>query len=235
MNQGKRRYRVRKWVIIYPPSLLIILCIYLLLPSGKNGRSEDQVPVPVLTKEENKALRRYGNEYHLKAAKSKGLKTPLSSNKEAKSDADAFADRYGLEAITDHKYYEIPLLTSSLPYLKPNGKRFLKLLGERFCDRLEEMDMIDYRFSVTSILRTLEDQKTLRKSNINATPNSSSHCYGLTFDISQTRFFERGISTPVYSYRLRNILLRELIEMQNEGLCYVLLESQTKCIHVTVR
>jgi hypothetical protein len=69
---------------------------------------------------------------------------------------------------------------------------------------------------------------------VNATPNNSSHYYGLSFDLSQTMFYESGKKDPIYSYRLRNLLLRELIKMQEEGKCYVLLENQTKCIHITV-
>jgi len=140
-----------------------------------------------------------------------------------------------LEKIDDTPYYELPLLTNSLPYLQADAVDFLDVLGQRFEDRLNNDGVRAYRFSVTSVLRTEKSQQNLRKSNVNATKNISSHCFGRTFDISQTRFFERGNPTPIYSYRLRNLLLRVLIEMQNEGLCYVLLESQTKCIHVTVR
>ncbi len=177
----------------------------MLIPSPK-GKTEDMVPVPVLTKDENNALRRYINDQHLEVAKAKGLKAPVKSKAEHQSNAKAFSSRYNLEEIVDNKYYEIPHLTNSLPYLQPAAKDFLEQLGENFCDRLKELGMREYRFSVTSILRTIEDQKSLRKNNVNATTNNSSHYYGRTFDIAQTRFFERGNSTPVYSYRLRNLL-----------------------------
>jgi hypothetical protein len=213
----------------------VFLTFKALKPIIPKGKTEDMVSVPVLSKDESKALRRYINDHHLEVAKSKGLPTPVKSKDEHKADAKAFGNRYGLELIADNEFYEIPYLSNSLPFLQPPAKDFLELLGERFCDRLEELGMTDYRYSVTSILRTVEDQKSLRKNNVNATANNSSHYYGRTFDIAQTRFFERGNSKPVYSYRLRNLLLRELIKMQDEGKCYVLLESQTKCIHVTVR
>lgn len=233
-----RKYSIRKILIavgiLALTVLLIIYIVTLLIPSPK-GKTEDMVPVSVLTKEENKELRRYINDQHLEIAKAKGIKAPVKSKVEYKADAYAFSNRYNLEEIVDNKYYEIPHLTNSLPYLQPAAKNFLEQLGENFCDRLKELGMTEYRFSVTSILRTIEDQKSLRKNNVNATANNSSHYYGRTFDIAQTRFFERGNSTPVYSYRLRNLLVRELIKMQDEGKCYVLLETQTKCIHVTVR
>lgn len=119
--------------------------------------------------------------------------------------------------------------------MKEDAVDFLDNLGLRFHKRLNELGVRNYKFSVTSVLRTTNDQKGLRKSNVNATPNNSSHYYGLTFDLAQTQFFESGKKEAVYSYRLRNLLLRELIELQEQGKCYVLLENQTKCIHITVR
>lgn len=229
----KRRYSFRK-ILLLAGFLAMLIAIFAFALSSPKGKTEDLVPIPPLTKEESNALRKYNNTYHVAMAKAKGLKTPISSNKGANQNEKSFKN-LGLVIIEDNKYYEIPHLSTSLPYLKPQAVDFLDGLGKAFCNRLEELEMTTYRFSVTSILRTLEDQKSLRKNNVNATSNDSSHYYGLTFDLSQTRFFERGNSKPVYSYRLRNILLRELIKMQKEGKCYVLLESQTKCIHVTVR
>ena len=234
-NQKGSRYSPRKVLIATGVVMGALFILFEALSPTAKGKTEDMVPVAVLSKEENRAVHRYINDYHLEVAKAKGLTKPLVSKAEHKADAKAFGNRYKLAEITDNKYYEIPRLTNSLPYLQPPAEEFLTLVGERFCDQLEELGMINYRFSVTSILRTIEDQKSLRKNNLNATANNSSHYYGRTFDIAQTRFFERGNSTPVYSYRLRNLLLRELIKLQEEGKCYVLLESQTKCIHVTVR
>jgi hypothetical protein len=230
MDKRKKRYSIRKILT----AAVIVSLITVLIPTPK-GKSIDMLSVPVLTRNEKGALRRFNNNYHLEVARIKGLKEPLDSGDDDKASSKEFCSRYQLVEITDNKYYEIPHLTNSLPYLQASAKQFLNQLGENFCDQLEDLGIRKYRFSVSSILRTLENQKSLRKTNVNATPNSSSHYYGRTFDIVQTRFFERDNSTPVYTYRLRNILLRELIKMQDEGKCYVLLERQTKCIHVTVR
>ncbi len=231
----KRQYNIRKIIIASAAVVLIVFFIIRgLTPEKPLGKVIDEVSVPVLTKNENKALRRYNNTYHLEVGKSKGIK-PLESKDDYKAKPEKFGERYKLVKIVDNEYYELPHLTNSLPYLQAEAKEFLNLLGERFCDELNVLGIREYRFSVTSILRTIKDQKNLRKKNVNATQNESSHYFGRTFDIAQTRFFERGNSQPVYTYRLRNILLRELIKLQDEGKCYVLLEKQTKCIHVTVR
>ncbi len=235
MTRRKLKPKVRKVLLLAVLVAGIISILFITKSLKPKGKTEGQVSVPVLTKEESRALRRYNNSFHLEIAQTKGLEKPLVSKTEFKENPDDFGDHYDLEKISDNEFYEIPHLTNSLPYLQEPAVEFLDLLGEEFCEQLEEMGMRKYRFSVTSILRTVADQKSLRKSNVNATPNSSSHYYGRTFDISQTRFFERGNSKPVYTYRLRNILLRVLIKMQDEGKCYVLLEGQTKCIHITVR
>lgn len=235
MNKREKKFSIRKILVAAIILSFIIPLIIIVLPRTPKGKSIDKFSVPVLTKDEKRALRRYNNNYHLEVARTKGLKKPLNSRKGDNESVEAFCDSYNLVEITDNEYYEIPHLRNSLPYLQESAEEFLNLLGERFCDKLEESGLRKYRFSISSILRTLEDQKSLRKTNINATPNSSSHYYGRTFDIVQTRYFERSNSKPVYTYRLRNILLRELIKLQDEGKCYVLLERQTKCIHVTVR
>jgi hypothetical protein len=235
MNKRKKKYSIRKILVAITIFVGLISLLFIDINPEPQGKTEAHVSIPVLSKNESRALRRYNNDYHTELAQAKGLKKPLVSKREYKANAEEFGRRYQLEKITDNEYYEIPHLSHSLPYLQAPAVEFLELLGEEFCDQLEELELRKYRFSVTSILRTLEDQRSLRKSNVNATPNNSSHYYGRTFDISQTRFFERGNSTPVYSYRLRNILLRVLINLQDKGKCYVLLERQTKCIHVTVR
>lgn len=225
----KKPYRLAAITLAF---FLVFLVIRTVWGALIKGESIDNVPVSELSKEEKDLLRKYDNSYHLAVARKKGLAQTFTGNIKETS---AIVQNYGLVKIVDNKYYELPSLTNSLPYLQPDAAEFLDILGKRFEERLKEEGLMPYRFSVTSVLRTEESQKNLRKNNVNATNNNSSHYYGRTFDLSQTRFFERGNPKPVYTYRLRNILLRELIEMQNEGLCYVLLEAQTKCIHVTVR
>jgi len=226
--------RLRQFFVF---SIIIILIglFTIFIKSFFKGKTIDEVSIDFLSTEEQRALTRYPNSYHLQVAQNQGIPKPFKSKQEMYDKKGYYIRTYHLQKIDDNKHYEVPKLTYSLPFLKTEAKSFLDELGIHFIRSLDELGVRPYRFSVTSIMRTLDDQKGLRKNNVNATPNNSSHYYGLTFDLSQTRFFERGNSKPIYSYRLRNQLLRELILMQKEGRCYVLLEHQTKCIHVTVR
>lgn len=231
----KRKYSIKKISIALILLGLIIYGISLIKSFIFKGIAIDKVIVTELTKSEIQELKKFNNNYHIEVAQKKGLAVPLPSQKEVQNNLTKHITKNKLKKVDDCRYYEVPKLTNSLPYLKKDAANFLDELGKRFESRLSKMNVRYYRFSVTSILRTQDDQKSLRKSNVNATKNLSSHYFGRTVDLSQNRFFERGNSTPIYSFPLRNLLLRELLEMQKEGKCYVLLEHQTKCIHITVR
>lgn len=234
-KKKSKRIVWRRMLPILLTPLIIVIAIKKLPEACHQRKSIDEVSVPELTVKELRALRRYNNEYHLEVARSKGIDKPFKNHQAMLDDKYGNIVKYGLREIHDSKYYELPALTYSMPYLKKEASDFLDELGRRFFKTLKELDIEEYRFQLSSVLRTEADQTGLRKNNINATQNKTSHYFGLSFDIAQTCFYPPKDKEPVYSYRLRNLLLRTLIEMQDEGRCYVLLETQTKCIHVTVR
>ncbi|OFX89154.1 MAG: hypothetical protein A2W99_01835 [Bacteroidetes bacterium GWF2_33_16] len=228
------RFVKRNFFIIISVFAIFFISVKYVFPLFK-GKSIEHVRVEVLTNNELKALKKYPNAFHLQVAQSKGITSPIKSRQEFEKNPGEYIGKFDLKKLKDTKYYDVPFLSHSLPYLKDDAYDFLNILGLRFHNRLNELGLRKYRFSISSVLRTTNDQKGLRKSNVNATPNNSSHYYGLTFDLAQTQFYESGKKEPVYSYRLRNLLLVELIKLQEQGKCYVLLENQTKCIHITVR
>ena len=234
-KKGKRRIVWRRVLPLIAVPMLIVVAIIKLPDCFHQRKTIDEVSVPELTVLELRALRRYSNEYHLESARIKGLDRPFKNHQELLNDKFGYIVKYNLRELHDCKYYEIPKLTNSMPFLKKDASDFLDELGRRFFKSLKEIDVKEYRFQLSSILRTEADQLDLRKNNVNATQNKSSHYFATTFDIAQTCFYPKGQTEPIYSYRLRNLMLRTLLEMQDEGRCYVLLESQTKCIHVTVR
>lgn len=234
----KKRKRKIAWRRVLPVLLVPIVVVLAVrhLPDAFHKRKTiDEVSVPELTAREMKALRRYNNEYHLEVARANGIDRPFKNHQAMLDDKYGNIVKYGLREVHDSKYYELPSLTYSMPYLKKEAVDFLDELGRRFFKTLKELDIEEYRFQLSSVLRSEADQNGLRKNNINATQNKTSHYFGLSFDVAQTCFYPKGETEPIYSYRLRNLLLRTLIEMQEEGRCYVLLETQTKCIHITVR
>lgn len=161
------------------------------------------------------------------------------------------AKRYGISPIDDRTFdfegcpglyeikscpvYSIDKLTHSVPYLTPAAAELLKVIGEDFQAHTLEEGMSKCRIVVTSVLRTKEDVRRLKKVNENASDNSA-HCYGTTFDISYYRFQTcGGVSWDVYDDKLVDILADVLTEKRKDGLCYVRFEKKQHCFHITSR
>lgn len=161
----------------------------------------------------------------------------------------AAAKRYGINPIDDRSFdfegctrltkiigceaYSIDDLTHSVPYLTPAAADLLKNIGEDFQAHTLEEGMTKRRIVVTSVLRTKEDVRRLKKVNGNASDNSA-HCHGTTFDISYFRFRTcGGVPWDVYDDRLVEILADVLTEKRKEGLCYVRFEKKQHCFHIT--
>lgn len=216
-------------------SLLILSLFSFCKSKSPETKGIDYVSVSYLSNTEMRALKANLNDKHIIEAHKSDLKKPLKDKKTFYADEENICDRADLEKIETNKLYGVSRLTYSLPYVNEKSADFLDLLGERMKDSFEEKGISHYRFMLTSVLRTEKDQRLLQKVNANATPKETPHYFGTTFDISQTRFMMGESNEAKYSYRLRNILARELIRLQEEGKCYVIIESREKCFHVTVR
>ncbi len=134
-----------------------------------------------------------------------------------------------LVLIETNPKYIVNELTSSSPYVVPKVRDLLDDIGERFQEKTQSKT----RFMVTSVLRTEEDVKKLRKTNVNASTNSC-HCNATTVDISYVRFEEDRVR-PRDNYQLRLALAQTLHELRKEGRCYVKIERKQYCYHITVR
>ena len=134
-----------------------------------------------------------------------------------------------LVLIETNPKYIVNELTSSSPYVVPKVCDLLDDIGERFQEKTQSKT----RFMVTSVLRTEEDVKKLRKTNVNASTNSC-HCNATTIDISYVRFGEDRVR-PRDNYQLRLALAQTLHELRKEGRCYVKIERKQYCYHITVR
>lgn len=136
--------------------------------------------------------------------------------------------------ISDTEYYKLDTLTHSIPYLVPEAADLLAEIGKNFIDSLEKRGGDSHIIKVTSLLRTPESVKKLRRRNINAT-DSSTHQYGTTFDISYTKFYCLDTLRRINEGNLKNLLAEVLNDLRESGKCYVKYERKTGCFHVTVR
>ena len=131
--------------------------------------------------------------------------------------------------IETNEDYIVRDLTYSAPYVVPKVATLLDDIAESFQAKTGS----NARFMVTSVLRTEEDLKKLRKVNGNAS-TASCHCNATTIDISYVRFDE-GSRNPRNLYELRLALAQTLHKLRKEGRCYVKIERKQYCYHITVR
>lgn len=172
------------------------------------------------------------NDVQLKVAQSIGIR-PLSSRTEAEEMTGK------LTHIVTNERYVVDSLTHSLPYLIPRAGMLLDSIGVNFLDSLAAKGLNPNQIVVTSVLRTLDDVKRLRRRNSNASVNSC-HFYGTTFDVSWKRFqkVENAEGRPlqdVSSDTLKLVLAEVLRDVRKADKCYIKYELNQGCFHITVR
>ena len=172
------------------------------------------------------------NERHLKVAQAIGIR-PLASREEAERMKEK------LQHITTNDLYAVDSLTHSIPYLIPGAAALLDTIGYNFLDSLTAKGLNPNKITVTSVLRTKDDVKRLRRRNVNASENSA-HFYGTTFDVSWKRFqkVEDEDGRPlqdVSSDTLKLVLSEVLRDLKKAEKCYIKYELKQGCFHITTR
>ena len=167
------------------------------------------------------------NDKHLEVAKRVGLQTVPETRDEVESLS-------GLVKISDNGCYVVDNLKYSIPYLTQGAAEELNAIGEAFRDSLKAKKLLDYKLVVSSLLRTEEDVKKLRRSgNPNASDNSA-HCYATTFDITYTRYWSEDESEAfMQPYELTKVLGEVLRDRKAGGNCLVKYERKEHCFHIT--
>ena len=166
------------------------------------------------------------NDVHLAMAQRYGIE-PLQSLEDANS-----RQFFELAKVDSCRYYTIKPLTHSAPYLTPRAKWMLMTIGKNFQDSLATHGIDGYQIIVTSLLRTDDSIRRLRRRNSNASKNSA-HRYGTTFDISYIHYNRTDSATYMPEYRLKETLAEVLYDLRREGHCYIKYEVKQSCFHVT--
>ena len=169
------------------------------------------------------------NDLHMAEAKRIGIK-PSTTREEA----DKALKK--MKKIETNELYEVEELTYSIPYLIPEAVDLLEDIGRNFQDSLASLNASIYKVKVTSVTRTIDDVKKLRKRNYNASQNSA-HRYGTTFDISWVRYtkVDESDTLNIDKDRLKMVLAKVLIELKKDKRCYIKHERKQGCFHITVR
>lgn len=158
------------------------------------------------------------------------------------------ARRLGIRPITDlASYYNtsrpivkvatnedfvVAPLTHSYPYLVPEAADLLHVIGRNFRDSVKSKGLGDYRIVATSLLRTPNTVKMLRRVNGNATEQST-HQYATTFDISYSTFNLASGPNIANQEQLKLILGEVLRDLRRQNRCMVKYEIKSPCFHIT--
>lgn len=152
---------------------------------------------------------------------------PVGSRQEAEMRKDE------LVFIGTNPYYTIdPHMNYSIPYLVPRASDLLQKIARNFLDSLAMKNIPLHTLLVTSVLRTEEDVRRLRRSNANAS-ETSCHRFATTFDISYNRY--NPITTTTSNDTLKWVLSEVLRDLRMQNYCYVKHEVKQGCFHITVR
>ena len=130
--------------------------------------------------------------------------------------------------------YFLDTLIFSRPYLVPEAAATLREIGHRFRDTIAARGGGDYRIKVTSVLRTPQTVRRLRRRNRNAI-DSSVHQLGTTFDISYASFVASSPAPARSVDDLKGILAEVLKAMREENKIWVKYEVGQPCFHITAR
>lgn len=169
------------------------------------------------------------NEIHLITAQKIGIE-PVASREEAQHATKK------MDEIETNDYYEVEELKHSIPYLIPEAAELLKEVGRNFQDSLYNLNAPLYKIKVTSVTRTVDDVKNLRKRNSNSSVNSA-HQYGTTFDVSWVRYVKinEQDTMNIDKDRLKMVLASVLRDLHRSDRCYIKHERKQGCFHITVR
>ena len=204
---------------------------------------------------QERRLRQYFNAAHVVVARRHGV-----GRVEGAAEIERLVAQGRLVPIAENRLFRIQSLDYSVPYVTPATARLLDTLGTRFHRRLAELGLPRYRYVISSVLRTAENQAALRQINPNATYGVSSHEFGTTLDVvfhtydyvahpadslatTGYAFLDRYLETSQqraydalgmrYWQELQGVLGRELIALQEQGRVVVLLEREQPVFHIT--
>jgi hypothetical protein len=131
--------------------------------------------------------------------------------------------------------FDIAGLTYSYPVLTPDARDLLKEIGSRFRERTDSRGLKGSKFTVTSMTRTTEKMKGLKRNNSNASVNSP-HLNGNAFDISYLRFTSRKMFITECDKRyFKEVLAEVILELKSEKKCWATYEKNQSCYHVVAR
>jgi hypothetical protein len=146
-------------------------------------REEAFATLPGLTRQQLGLLRRSLNPQHVQAARRLGISSVATRALVADR-----VKRGDLVRLDETETFWVSPMRHSVPYVTPDAAAAIDRIGLRFHERLAERRLPPIQFTITSVLRTGEDQARLRRTNVNAARGASAHEFATTFDVHYRNF-----------------------------------------------
>jgi hypothetical protein len=223
--------------------------------------------VEPLTAAEKRRLRAYLQDTHMARARRLGL-DPVRTRRAA-ADLENRGDSTVARLYTNDYYIVDPAMGYAVPLVVPSTKHALERLGRRFQDHLRRHGLPPYRFILTNILRSGQDQAAISGVSVNAAEGQSSHEYGTSFDVFYGWFHYAAVHDTLaagaaldsaqaqakpldetllrrqlyeayvdfgekHARKIKAVMGRSLLEMQDEERLLSIYERQEPVIHVTL-
>lgn len=155
---------------------------------------------------------------------------PLRSTQEVQQQLDSGA----LLQVYPNDLFALDTFRHSYACLTPGALELLNDIGLRFHEKLQHTHLKGTKLLVTSMLRTENSIKRLRKRNRNAIRHSA-HLHGTTFDITYRQFMPLQRRSEADLEYLKEMLAEVLFELRAEERCWVTYEVWQTCFHIVHR
>ncbi len=206
------------------------------------------------TPEKEKKLRKYLLRAHLRVAKKYGV-APVKDDNDTQM-YTSNGELVKLESDPEKLYYFYNV-REHYRYITPMASNGLDFITERFQENLSAKgNQHIVKVAISSLLRPVKYQRGLTARNINASIEST-HSYGASFDIYFDDYYvslpepvtENAAAREIQENirrrfgfligdalrsQFHSVLMETLIQLQDEGLLYAILERKQRCYHVTI-
>lgn len=211
---------------------IIILSGYLVIPGNNSGHLKTFFSTSCIDYKQGVFSRKLTDRIteYSDQAKLKGIKECRNESEIRKriSDGELFRIRSNGRYIIEPMSYSYPCLTKE-------SKTLLDEIGKRFREKTAQTGLSRARFIVTSMTRTTDKMKGLRRNNQNVSVNSP-HLNGNSFDISYIRFSCRKLYLTSCDKRYMKEAIAQVIwELREENKCWATYERAQSCFHVVSR
>ncbi len=203
-----------------------------------------------------KSFRTYLLPYHLEETVKSGMQRITDDGMIPDLAAKGLLVKLDQTAETPYFFYNVP---EKYRYLTPKAAGALKAVTDRISQKLSEKEGAPgVKIAISSALRPGNYQQNLKGRNANAA-SESSHSFGISFDIFFDEYYtvfpvyrgetsEEGrktadelrkrigfLSGAALARQYQSVLSESLLELQEEGLVYVIIEHNQRVYHVSVR